>query len=601
MEDLPATVRVAIRVRPLQRFELERGDGVAATVSDGTCYVAVPGEASTAREFSHASFVGGPTVSQRAFFDSCGVAALVDAAVEGCNVSVFAYGQTGSGKTFTMSGDASSAEGHGVIPRAVARLFHRLREAPHPVVVRVAVCEVYNEQIFDLLQSGNHPPLALRQEHGGRGSFVVGQVAVEVDGLEEVLAALEVAAANRSIASHAMNIQSSRSHAVTTLFLEHEEGGGARTLSKMLLVDLAGSERLKDSQSEGQTGAESRSINTSLLALGKTIAALGDKQSRAGGAAPPHVPYRDSKLTQILQDSLGGTARTLMIACTSPSTAYADETVQTLNYSLRASRIENAPVVKLEGVGSIASRKRDKAVQAEIAALTRENALLRGRLGLPSAGELTDEAMDTALDALVAARTPAVVTCACGSGAGAGAASASGGPRLPAAPALRARLQQTPIRTAASVTGRMRSRSRGPNRRSSGITGAASLNGSMSDGGESLLSEDGVGQGSDLGGPPNFTSRIAERLLERSARQLVIDQQQNEMACLTQEVADLRTKAATQKSRIAALLTDREEARSSITRLTGELQTARQSQHDAEDVAHEALLRESRAIAKLKH
>ncbi|KAG0424261.1 hypothetical protein HPB47_028510, partial [Ixodes persulcatus] len=284
-----------------------------------------------------------PTPQERVY-DTC-VKALVEGCFDGYNATVLAYGQTGSGKTYTMgTGYGLNLNEHerGVIPRAVDHLFAGIarrqaeaREKGAPVPdfkVHVQFMELYNEEIFDLLNSGKD---------------------------DRVIKCLESGALSRTTASTAMNVQSSRSHAIFTLHIKQqrvvtvplmegadEEDGGegeASTLSefetltaKFHFVDLAGSERLKRTGATGDRAKEGISINCGLLALGNVISALGDASGKIS-----HVPYRDSKLTRLLQDSLGGNSRTLMIACVSPCDRDFMETLNTLRYANRAKNIKN--------------------------------------------------------------------------------------------------------------------------------------------------------------------------------------------------------------------------------------------------------------------
>lgn len=187
--------------------------------------------------------------------------------------------------------------------------------------------------------------------------------------MDDVLAVVAEGHKNRTVGSHALNLDSSRSHSLLTLMLERvvtDEGTGTTVTrrSKVVFIDLAGSERLKESKSEGLAAVETRQINKSLHVLGKVIAALADRRpgARAAGGVPSrlgssgggggdddavHIPYRDSKLTKLLMDSLGGSALTVMIACVSPATGFLEETLNTLQYAMRASKIENAPVVQV--------------------------------------------------------------------------------------------------------------------------------------------------------------------------------------------------------------------------------------------------------------
>ncbi|KAL7751872.1 hypothetical protein RI367_002872 [Sorochytrium milnesiophthora] len=327
-------------------------------------------------------------------FELSGVKELLDKAIEGYAVTIFAYGQTGSGKTYTMTGSDVShdADDRGIIPRSLEYLAAKLMaggstgaatpsDSAPPVsssyVVRAGFVEIYNEQVQDLL----HPTsvtLPLRWTQQG-GFYVENSFIVHCESLSDCLAVLEEGTRNRTIGAHAMNERSSRSHAIMTLYLDCDELPGdsvdfveGGTHGKVIFVDLAGSERVKETKTTGDTLVETNNINKSLLTLGNCISALSDSKKRGG-----HIPYRDSKLTKLLMDSLGGTGMALMIACISLSPQAASETIQTLRYASRAKRIRNRPVIRMD--------PREQALNAmkrEIVALREENQQLRASLSM---------------------------------------------------------------------------------------------------------------------------------------------------------------------------------------------------------------------------
>ncbi|RHZ30012.1 hypothetical protein DYB37_000485 [Aphanomyces astaci] len=289
-------------------------------------------------------------------------AASVTSLVEGFgyNATVLAYGQTGTGKTFTMTGGAAYStkiqDAHGVIPRAVCHVF-ALMQARHEAtecLLRVEYLEIYNEELRDLLhpetsskvqttRCNGHCNLSIREDADGH-IVVTGAKSQAVQSPDDVMRLLSMGSAARVTGSTQMNEQSSRSHAIFTLVLQQKaRDSGELTHAKFHLVDLAGSERAKRTGAVGGRFkvAESVNINQGLLALGNVISALGDDAKKKNS----HVPYRDSKLTRLLQDSLGGNSKTLMIACVSPVAANFDETLNTLKYANRAKNIKNRPVV----------------------------------------------------------------------------------------------------------------------------------------------------------------------------------------------------------------------------------------------------------------
>ncbi|XP_043346146.1 kinesin-like protein KIF7 isoform X3 [Cervus canadensis] len=342
-----APVRVALRVRPLLPKELLHGHQSCLRVEPGH------GRVTLGRD-RHFSFhvVLDEDAGQEAVYQAC-VQPLLEAFFEGFNVTVFAYGQTGSGKTYTM-GEASVASLHedeqGIIPRAMAEAFKLIDENDLlDCLVHVSYLEVYKEEFRDLLEVGTASrDIQLREDD--RGNVVLcGVKEVDVEGLDEVLSLLEMGNAARHTGATHLNRLSSRSHTIFTVTLEQRgrapsrlprPAAGQLLVSKFHFVDLAGSERVLKTGSTGERLKESIQINSSLLALGNVISALGDPQRRGS-----HIPYRDSKITRILKDSLGGNAKTMMIACVSPSSSDFDETLNTLNYASRAQNIRNRATV----------------------------------------------------------------------------------------------------------------------------------------------------------------------------------------------------------------------------------------------------------------
>ncbi|XP_065290019.1 kinesin-like protein KIF21A isoform X3 [Dermacentor albipictus] len=376
------SVRVAVRVRPLISREVIDMCHACTSVTAGEPQIWVGKE--KAFTFDH---VFDCPSEQETVYNSC-VRQLIDGCFEGYNATVLAYGQTGSGKTYTMgTGYDLHVNPHeqGIIPRAVQHLFDgiatRQQEArdqgnpPPDFKVNVQFMELYNEEIFDLLGpgKGTHYPgrNSVKIHEDSKGEiYTVGVTVKAVQNADQVMKCLESGALSRTTASTQMNVQSSRSHAIFTLHIKQQrvvqlnvEDGDAEdeeednalakvngegssinefeTLTaKFHFVDLAGSERLKRTGATGDRAKEGISINCGLLALGNVISALGDASRKV-----LHVPYRDSKLTRLLQDSLGGNSRTLMIACVSPCDRDFMETLNTLKYANRAKNIKNRVTV----------------------------------------------------------------------------------------------------------------------------------------------------------------------------------------------------------------------------------------------------------------
>ncbi|KAI8928585.1 P-loop containing nucleoside triphosphate hydrolase protein [Entophlyctis helioformis] len=318
--------------------------------------------------------------AQSLFFDLSGIRDLVNQALNGYAATIFAFGQTGSGKTFTITGPdgPQTPDTVGIVPRALNFLFGHvatLRAAGVLVGIRIqaSYLEIYNEHVQDLLNPPNTTlPVRWSAE---RGFYVENLFIVDCEVLDDALAVLEEGLRNRTTASHDMNEHSSRSHSVLTIYLEtvsmdKDEGRPVKAHGKISFVDLAGSEKVKESKATGDTFTEALSINKSLLTLGLCITALSDSRKRQG-----HIPFRDSKLTKLLADSLGGNGLALMIACVSPGLANMAETIKTLRYASKARRIVNKPVVRLD-----AREEMVLILKREIAGLKKENQALRGAL-----------------------------------------------------------------------------------------------------------------------------------------------------------------------------------------------------------------------------
>lgn len=266
----------------------------------------------------------------------------VDDILNGYNGTVFAYGQTGAGKSYTMMGDMMSPEQKGVIPRISEQIFQSIltSESNIEYTVGVSYMEIYMERIRDLLRPDcDNLPI---HEEKNKGVYVKGLSQVYVSSVDEVYQILQQGGMARAVAATNMNQESSRSHSIFLLTINQKnvETGSAKT-GQLFLVDLAGSEKVGKTGASGQTLEEAKKINKSLSALGMVINALTDGKST-------HVPYRDSKLTRILQESLGGNSRTTLIINCSPSSYNAEETVSTLRFGVRAKSIKNKAKVNQE-------------------------------------------------------------------------------------------------------------------------------------------------------------------------------------------------------------------------------------------------------------
>lgn len=278
---------------------------------------------------------------------------IVDEVLQGYNCTVFAYGQTGTGKTHTMEGRRDDGiigmterrlpDNAGIIPRSVKQIFDHLRSITDEHTVRVSHLEIYNEHLSDLLgPDEDEASDTLRvYEDSSKGTFVQGLDEVLVRNEEEIFAVLDKSANKRRTAETLMNKYSSRSHSVFTITIHIKEstpeGADLLKVGKLNLVDLAGSENVGRSGAVKGRAREAGNINQSLLTLGRVITSLVEKH--------PHVPYRDSKLTRLLQESLGGRNKTCIIATVTPGSSSSEETASTLEYAHRAKSIKNRPTV----------------------------------------------------------------------------------------------------------------------------------------------------------------------------------------------------------------------------------------------------------------
>ena len=343
-------IKVCVRIRPLSPQELGRGDkkSVEPHSSDQLIY----NHKNIRRSYTY-NLVFGENSSQEDIFYNCSINKLLDNAMDGYSVTIFAYGQTGSGKTYTIMGRddsinekiLSNDKYSGIMPKSIKYIWSAVKNRKEKYYIKVSFLEIYNEQINDLLDPG-HTNLQIRWDQK-QGFFVEGLMVVECKKPDDIVEVILQGTKNRKRGTHELNKDSSRSHSILTLYIisEFENMGEIfKKYGKISFVDLAGSERLKETHSQGGMLKETGNINKSLFVLGKVISTLTDKKNTS-----QHIPYRDSKLTMLLMDSIGGTSKTLMIACVSPSEVYADETMSTLNYASRTMNIKNKPLVQMDG------------------------------------------------------------------------------------------------------------------------------------------------------------------------------------------------------------------------------------------------------------
>ncbi|CAI2167152.1 10509_t:CDS:2, partial [Funneliformis geosporum] len=401
MEGGVTSVQVALRIKPLTEEDLEKLPSrfqrqILTAPSNAPNQLIVEGDK---RQIFHFDHVFPPETTQQEVYERA-VENLVDKYLEGYNVTILAYGQTSSGKTYTMGtadNPSTSLYNKGIIPRAMSTLFNIMNNSSiylnRKFSIKVSFIEIYNEDLIDLLGEGEdecRPQVMIREDSRGN-IYWSGLQEVQVNNVNEVMAYLAQGSLNRQVGATDMNSKSSRSHAIFSVTmsqqklashngghngngylspppgsrpttpssklagsransrLDHADDGDWITItSKFHFVDLAGSERLKRTAASGDRAKEGISINSGLLALGNVISALGDPTK---AKHTTHIPYRDSKLTRLLQDSLGGNAQTLMIACVSPAEYNLNETVNTLKYANRARNIKNIAAVNQEETG----------------------------------------------------------------------------------------------------------------------------------------------------------------------------------------------------------------------------------------------------------
>ncbi|KAH6774814.1 P-loop containing nucleoside triphosphate hydrolases superfamily protein [Perilla frutescens var. frutescens] len=368
-------VQVIIRLRPLNSSEISTQGQSRCVRQESSQTITWTGHPESRFTFD---LVADESVSQEMMFKAAGVP-MVENCMEGYNSCMFAYGQTGSGKTHTMLGDIEGGTRRhsvncGMTPRVFEYLFSRIqkdkdarREEKIKFTCRCSFIEIYNEQILDLLDPSS-VNLQIREDIH-KGIYVENVNEVEVTSARDVIQQLIQGSANRKVASTNMNRASSRSHSVFTCVIESKwesQGVTHHRFARLNLVDLAGSERQKSSGAEGERLKEATNINKSLSTLGLVIMNL---VSISNGRSP-HVPYRDSKLTFLLQDSLGGNAKTSIIANISPSSSCSLETLSTLKFAQRAKFIKNHAIINEDASGDVlALRLENQNLKKEVSRL----------------------------------------------------------------------------------------------------------------------------------------------------------------------------------------------------------------------------------------
>ncbi|KAL3863235.1 hypothetical protein ACJMK2_005000 [Sinanodonta woodiana] len=345
-------IQVAVRLRPINSIERKQGSYSVVDSNGEKKEVIIKeklGVNPSTRTFNFDHVF--PPYSKQIDLYKTIVTPIIEEVLMGYNCTIFAYGQTGTGKTFTMEGERTDDPTltwdddplSGIIPRAMANIFDTLQSQEVEFSIRVSFIELYNEELFDLLGSLEDTlRLKIYEDNARKGSVIIqGLEEIVVRSKEEVYEILERGAARRQTAATLMNAHSSRSHSVfsVTIHIKENTMDGEELLKtgKLYLVDLAGSENIGRSGAVDKRAREAGNINQSLLTLGRVITALVEHA--------PHVPYRESKLTRLLQDSLGGRTKTSIIATISPASSCLEETLSTLDYAFRAKNITNRPEI----------------------------------------------------------------------------------------------------------------------------------------------------------------------------------------------------------------------------------------------------------------
>ena len=381
------TIKVILRTRPTQHFAT---NNIRINLPDNTISVFIPrnqkeGIINNQKEqwsFHFDKILH--NVPQEEVFEYT-MNDIIKSSVQGYNGTIFAYGQTGSGKTFTISGSPNNFTYRGIIPRAITRLFNEISNKPEfDFNIQISYLEIYNEIMFDLLPengSFNGERANIEFQEDNKGNVIVkGLSKHKVTNEEECFNLLFEGESNRTISEHKLNQGSSRSHCLFMIQLEMKskiESTEKIMVSKLNFVDLAGSERVKKTGSTGVTLKEATYINRSLTFLEQVVVALTEKKGRAND----HVPYRQSKLTHILKDSIGGNCKTVMLATIWPEPQFLQETLSTLNFAQRMGGVVNVTSVNIQLDINAQIRKMTKEIKELKQELAMHNTLAnRGRI-----------------------------------------------------------------------------------------------------------------------------------------------------------------------------------------------------------------------------
>ncbi|KAL4443117.1 hypothetical protein ABPG74_002184 [Tetrahymena malaccensis] len=327
-----SNIKTFIRVRPLNKMEIEFNENGMGNenlrFNDNKTICVMP-----EKGLYTLDKVYPPDTQQEQIYEDVG-REMVNDVLQGYNGTIFAYGPTGSGKTYTMFGDVNDSKQKGIIPRVSNQIFSYINALDQDIEfsITVSMLEIYKEQLFDLLKV-DRVNLKIKENPQKGGIYVQGLTAISVDCEEDILDAINLGYQSKQTRETRMNEYSSRSHTILSITVTQRYSNGQEKLGKLNLVDLAGSEKIAKTQATGETLEEAKKINLSLSCLGNVIHALTSNQE--------HIPYRDSKLTRILQESLGGNYKTSLIAAISPHSSQHEEQISTLKFATRAKTIKN--------------------------------------------------------------------------------------------------------------------------------------------------------------------------------------------------------------------------------------------------------------------
>lgn len=340
-------IKVAVRVRPLLNIKTEMNTEDILKVDQNAASILAQ-TYTNIQQFAY-DYAFPKDCTQLEVYEQS-AKEIIDSFLEGYNGTIFAYGQTGSGKTYTMYGIGDGPI-RGILPRSISQVFDYVeRHKPDTLFdITASYVQIYEDKILDLLNTDfrNAPKIILKEDPAHSSFIMENNIVYSVESIDTMNYILSEGAKNRKIRKTNMNVASTRAHTILTIWIKQTKSD-KKIYSRLNLVDLAGSERIKKAETEGEGIIETTAINSSLFVLGNCISALTSLHNKAG-----KIPYRESPLTKLLKDSLGGNARTLMIATLSPSSFNASETINTMWYAQKAKFIKNKAIINMDPKDSL--------------------------------------------------------------------------------------------------------------------------------------------------------------------------------------------------------------------------------------------------------